>query len=126
MADSSTTKRVLIVEDERPMAQALKIKLDKSGFTTEIASNGEEALKIIDRSKFDIILLDLVMPRLDGFGVLEELKKNKVAIPVIVASNLGQETDIKRAVSLGAVDYFVKSDISIAEIIEKIKKALDL
>jgi len=119
-------KRVLIVEDQKPMSHALQIKLTSSGFDAKVANNGEEALKILETEKFDIILLDLIMPRMDGFAALQEMKKKNVNTPVIVASNLGQEDDIKKAKDLGASDYFIKSNVSIADIIEKIKKALNM
>lgn len=126
MAENSEKKRVLIVEDQKPMSHALQIKLTSSGFDVTIANDGEEALKILETEKFDIILLDLIMPRMDGFVALQEMKKRNVKAPVIVASNLGQEDDIKKAKDLGASDYFIKSNVSIADIIEKIKNVLKM
>lgn len=116
----------MVVEDERPMARALQIRMNNSGFVVTTAFDGREALKLIGENQFDLIILDLVMPRLDGFAVLENMKAKNDATPVIVASNLGQANDIKRAMSLGAIDYFIKSNISIAEIISKVKKALGM
>lgn len=119
-------KKILVVEDERPMAHALEIKLKATGFDVETANDGEEALRKIEENKFDLVLLDLIMPRLDGFGVLQQLKDKEIKVPVIVASNLGQTDDIVRAKNLGAIDYFIKSNISIAEIITKVKTALKI
>lgn len=123
---ANNPKKILIVEDEKPMANALQIKLQASGFYTKTAENGEEALKALKNENFDLVLLDLIMPRLDGFGTLEAMKEKGIKVPVIIASNLGQTNDIERAKNLGAIDYFIKSNISIAEIILKIKRALNI
>lgn len=117
-------KKILIVEDEKPMANALSLKLGSVGFEIQIANDGESAINALKRDKFDLILLDLVIPKKDGFFVLSELKKLKITTPVIVSSNLSQEEDIKRAKELGALDYFIKSDITLVEIVEKVEKAV--
>lgn len=121
---SKHKKSLLIVEDEKPIAKALQLKLSHSGFDVEIATNGEEALQSMEKSKFDLILLDLIMPKMNGFDFLEELKKRKNTIPVIVSSNLSQEEDMKRVKSLGAVDYYVKSNVTIAQVVEKVNRYL--
>ena len=118
-------KKILIVEDEKPMAMALVLKLNKSGFEAEAVFNGEEAIDILAKEKFDLIVLDLIMPKADGFQVLAKLKEIGSQTPVIVSSNLSQAEDFNRAKKLGAVDFFVKSDTSIAEVVEHIKKVLD-
>lgn len=117
-------KKILIVEDEKPMAKALQLKLNNSGYEAEVVFDGESALNFLKKKKVDLIILDLVMPKLDGFGVLKSLKDKKNKIPVIVASNLGQVDDIQKAKDLGAKDYFVKSDTSLKEVIENIVKVL--
>lgn len=119
-----TPKRILIAEDEKPMANALSLKLRSVGFETTLVYDGESALSAARESPYDLILLDLVMPKKDGFFVLAELKKLKIATPVIVSSNLSQEEDIRRAKELGARDYFIKSDTSLAQVVEKVKQAL--
>lgn len=118
------SQKILIAEDERPMARALELKLKNSGFETKAVFDGREALDEIKKNKYDLLLLDLMMPVLNGFEVLEDLKKTKNKIKVIVSSNLGQSEDINRVKKLGAIDYFVKSDTSISEVIEHVKKAL--
>jgi len=118
-------KKILVVEDEKPMAKALKLKLSDAGFEAEIAFDGEKALKVLESETFDLILLDLVMPNLDGFGLLAELKARAIKTPVIVTTNLGQEEDEKRARELGATDYLVKSDTPIVEIVDFVKKTLE-
>ncbi len=117
-------KKILIAEDEKPMANALGLKLRSAGFETTLVYDGESAIAVGKDSSFDLILLDLVMPKKDGFFVLAELKKLKIATPVIVSSNLSQDEDIKRAKDLGARDYFIKSDTTLADIVEKVKRIL--
>ena len=118
--------KVLIVEDDRFLSKAYTSKLKKTGFEVILAFNGKEALEKSKLEKPDIILLDLLMPKKNGWTVLADLKKNRALknIPVIVLSNLGEEDDIKKARGFGAADYLVKSDISIQEVINKIKKFL--
>lgn len=121
------TKKILIAEDEKPMAKALELKLKGCGFDAKAVFNGAEALAEMEKENYDLLLLDLMMPVKDGFGVLEELKNkpgNKTL--VIVSSNLSQGEDIKRAKALGAVDYFVKSDTPISEVVNHIKTALKI
>lgn len=117
-------KTVLICEDERAISKAMQLKLQKEGFEVTQAFNGEEAIKILSEKKFDLVLLDLLMPKVDGFAVLEELKKQGSKQKVIVTSNLSQEEDKKRATELGAVDYLVKADTSISAIVEKVTQSL--
>ncbi|MBT3412714.1 MAG: response regulator [Candidatus Jacksonbacteria bacterium] len=121
MADK---KRILIVEDEKPMGHALELKLESEGFEVSTASNGVEALEVLEKETFNLVLLDLVMPKKDGFEVLTELKEKKNTTPVIVSSNLGQEEDFKKAEELGAVDYLIKSDSTLSQIIEKVKATI--
>jgi len=118
---------ILIAEDEEFLVRTLEDKLVAEGCTVDIAKNGEEAVEKIGKNKPDLILLDILMPKKDGFYVLEEMKKNPdwKLIPVIVLSNLEDNTSIKRALEMGADDYFVKSQHSIQEIIEKVKDCLE-
>lgn len=112
--------KILIIEDEQPLAKALELKLQSSGFEPSIAPNGEKALSRMERETFHVILLDLVMPKMDGFQFLEALKvKNKKPV-IIVLSNLAQDEDISRVKRLGVKEYFVKSDTSLSEIIDTI------
>lgn len=110
-------KKILIVEDEHPLAHALELKFTHEGYDVTIASDGESGLKLANSETFHMILLDLIMPKLDGFGFMEQLKKK---VPVIVLSNLGQDEDKKRAEELGAKGYYVKSNTPISEIIKKV------
>ena len=124
MLSSKPAKKILIVEDEKPTAKAFGLKLGRAGFESEVASDGVDALEILAKKNFDLILLDLVMPRMDGFEFLAELKNRNIKIPVIVTTSLSQGEDAKRARDLGAIDYFVKSDTPIANIVEHVKKVL--
>ncbi len=120
----AATKKILIVEDEQPIAKALQLKLEHSGFEAEIALDGQEALEMLKKGTYHLILLDLVMPTMDGFEVLSKLQEDKNEIPVLVATNLSQEEDLERAKKLGALDYFVKSDTPIADLVEQVKAKL--
>lgn len=117
---------VLVVEDEDFLSKALEDNLKIEGYIVDIARDGNEAIEKIKKRKPDLILLDLLMPKTDGFYVLEEVKNNPKwkLIPVIVLSNLGDDTVIKRALDMGAADYFVKSQHPIEEVIEKVKQYL--
>lgn len=119
-------KKILIVEDDDFLVLAYQAKLKKSGFEVEIARDGEEAITLMNKNTPDIILLDLILPKKDGFSTLSEIKSNTKwkDIPVIVASNLGQHEDIDRSLGLGASDYIVKSETSLGEIVAKLNKLL--
>ncbi|MCX6723243.1 MAG: response regulator, partial [Candidatus Staskawiczbacteria bacterium] len=82
--------KILIAEDERAIAGALNLKLNHEGFESKVALNGREAMDNLQNEKFDLLILDLMMPQLDGYGVLTEMKEKGIKIPVIVASNLSQ------------------------------------
>lgn len=114
----------MIVEDEKPMQKALTTKLQNEGFEVENSSDAEEFFQKIKENKFDLILLDLMLPKISGFEILEKMKSENNQIPIIVTSNLSQEEDIKRVRELGALDYIVKSDTSLTEMVEKIKTFL--
>lgn len=121
---SKTAKRILVAEDEKPLAHALELKLSKAGFTVKNAYDGEEAISFLQKEDFDVLILDLMMPKKDGFAVLEELKKMGKKTHVIVLSNLAQEEDKKKVMALGAADYFIKSNTPINIITDHIKKVL--
>lgn len=112
---------VMVVEDNDLISKVYQAKFAKEGFEVSLAYDGEEAIRKITDEKPDIILLDLMIPKKDGFGVLEDIKKipNLAKIPVIVLSNLGQQKDKERALFLGANEYLIKVDTSIQSIIDK-------
>ena len=117
-------KKILIAEDERPIAHALELKLNSAGFSTKVVYNGEEALNEIEKNKYNLLMLDLIMPKKDGFAVLSEMKEKNTKIPVVVLSNLGQEEDKIKVTEMGAKGYFVKSDVLISGVVEFVKKIL--
>ncbi len=120
--------KVLVVEDDSFLIKAYVAKLTGSGFDLQTASDGEEALNVLKTFKPDVILMDLVMPRKDGFATLEEIKKNDELknIPVIVTSNLAQQEALDRAKALGAADFITKSDLSMEDLVKRINKAAGL
>ena len=117
-------KNILIVEDEKPMALALRNKINHAGFNVTAVFNGEEALEAFGKEQFDLALMDLMMPQMDGFTLLQKLRDQGITTPVIVSSNLSQESDMEKAKALGAVGFFVKSNTPIKEVVEIIEQAL--
>ena len=124
MAVKDKKIKIVLAEDDRFISLAYKDGLSRAGFEVVHAADGAEAVKKIKSEKPDIVLLDVIMPEKNGFEVLEEINKDpKVKnIPVIVLSNLGQDSDIKRGKELGAYDYFVKSNLSMADVVEKVSE----
>ena len=116
--------KVLVAEDDGFLANALRVKLTKTGYEVAMASDGEEAEKLFVTFKPDLLLLDLLMPKQDGFTVLQEIRKKDTKLPIIVSSNLSQKEDLEKAMKLGATDYVVKSESSLEQIIEKMNKYL--
>ncbi len=117
-------KKILIVEDESILADVLQKKLNKENYEAFVAKDGEEGLAMMKEIKPDLILLDVLMPRKDGFEVLEEINKSDelMKIPVIIISNSGQPVEIDRALKLGVKDYLIKADFDPQEVIDKIEK----
>ena len=120
------TKKVLIVEDDSVLGSMYKIKFETNGFTVMVATNGSDGLEKAKKDDFDIILLDIIMPQLDGFSVLAELKKDAKTkeVPVIMLTNLGTEEDKKKGKEMGAVDYIVKSSLTPTQVSDKVKEFL--
>lgn len=118
--------KVLIVEDEEALSSVLQEKFNNEGYETKIARDGEEVLGLAESFRPDMILLDLILPKKDGLAVLAELKANPKlkTMPVIVLSNLSGDESIKKALSLGAEDYYVKTQHPISEIVEKVEESI--
>lgn len=114
--------KILIAEDEMALGHALELKLEKSGYEVTLVNDGQAALEALKKSKFSVLLLDIIMPKKNGFEVLEEMKKVKNKTPVIILSNLGQEEDVKKAHTLGAKDYFIKADVPLQEVVKLVAK----
>lgn len=115
---------LILTEDEPFLQKMLSVSLEELGYTVITANNGVEALAKIQTEKPDLLLLDILMPKLDGFGVLEQLRKDKNPLPVFVLSNLGQTADVAKCMRLGAKEYFVKSDMEPGDLVAKIQKHL--
>lgn len=120
------TKKILIVEDDQFLVKVYSTKLSSEGFEIEMATTGDEALTKATNLKPVLILLDIMLPGQNGFEVLKSLKKGKSTktIPVIILSNLGQGSDVEKGLALGADDYLIKTNLSINEVVDKIKSAL--
>lgn len=118
---------VLIVEDDKFLRELLVRKVESAGFTTSIAVDGKEALKKIKEELPRLVLLDLVLPGIDGFEVLRQVKANPQTskVSVIILSNLGQREDVERGLKLGADDYLIKAHFTPDEIIQKVQKLLE-
>jgi CheY-like chemotaxis protein len=118
--------KVLLVEDDRFLRRAAEATLRKGGFAVTVAVDGEEALNLVRTVSPDIILLDLIMPKIQGFEVLRRLKEDPDTrdIPVVVLSNLGQDSDLERATAAGAVGYLVKSNLSLADLVTRVTSIL--
>ena len=119
-------KKVLIIEDDRFLSSLMKARLEKEGFTVTQAFNGEEAMGLLKKDQPDMIVLDLIMPRVSGFEFLENISVDPQIskIPVMILSNLGQESDIQKVKRLGAIQYFVKVKTSIDELVSHVKELL--
>ncbi len=120
MADKT---KVLMVDDDEFLLDMYSVKFKENGFEIDVARSGGEALDKIAKAKYDIMLLDIIMPMLDGFEVLARMKRERIAadMPVVVFSNLGQKEDIERGMSLGAKDYIIKAHFTPSEVVEKVK-----
>ena len=117
-------KRILIVEDERPLAHALELKLKGEGFTVMVATNGQDALDMLESNPCDVMLLDLMMPVMDGFQVLQKIQElEKKPSAIFVLSNLSQHEDEEKVLSLGAKKFFIKSDTALSTIVDEVKNA---
>ncbi len=117
---------ILIIEDDGLLRELIIQKLQKENFDAEGAFEATQAFKLIEEKKPDLILLDLVLPGMDGFQIATNLKKNPQTadIPIVILSNLGQKEDIERAKACGVADYMVKANFTPGEIVEKVRQML--
>ena len=128
MANNLKDVKIMLVEDDSFLASVYATKFELEGFTVLHAVDGEQGLKIAEKSRPDIILLDILMPKMDGFEMLHRLKldENLVRIPVVMLTNLGQKEDVERCLKEGAVDYLIKAHSVPGEAVKKVKKILNL
>lgn len=124
----SQTHKILLVEDDDALANVYMTRLEAEGFETRRVSNGEDALAAAQDFKPDLILLDVMMPKVSGFDVLDILRNTPQTanVKIIILTALSQESDRERAKTLGADDYLVKSQVVIADVIDRIKQQLNL
>ena len=121
--DESANKKIMVIEDDRFLSSLIKARLEKEGFVVLQAFDGEEAIQALKSERPNLIILDLIMPKITGFEVLQNISITPgfEKIPVVILSNLAQDSDIEKARQLGAKEYFVKVKISIDDLIGKIK-----
>lgn len=106
---------ILIVDDDQPFNRAVEARMHRAGFNTATAGSGEEAIKKFGEKHFDLVILDLVMPGMTGFDVIEEIRKRDAKVPIAVLSLLHQEEDVERVTALGATAYFLKTDVAFVD-----------
>lgn len=119
-------KKIIIIEDEETLLDLLYKKLSQQDYQVDVAKNGQEGLNKIKKFKPDLILLDIVMPKMGGFEVMKELRKDEELknIPIIIISNSGQPIELDRAKELGVVDWLIKTDFDPQEVLDKVKKQI--
>lgn len=126
---ATKTTKIVIIEDEEILVDVLKKKLETEGHQVYAALDGEEGLSLIEATEPDLVLLDIIMPKMNGYEVLGELQKKYKAgkaPPVIIISNSGQPVEIDKAINLGAKDYIIKAQFTPEEVISKVNKVLGL
>ncbi len=121
----SSQKQILIIEDEETLVELLRTKLQNVGFRVFCALDGREGLKLIKEKKPDLVLLDIVMPKMNGYEVLEALHREHNHIPVIIISNSGQPVELEKTSRLGAVDHLIKTEFNPQEVLDKVNRFLD-
>ena len=125
-------KNILLVEDDPFLIDIYTTKLKDSGFSVEVAKEGEEALRKLNEEKFDLLILDIVLPQIDGWEVLEKIKNEKLKmkneslenLKIIVLSNLGQKEEVEKGLKLGATKYLIKAHYTPSEVVEEIKEII--
>lgn len=122
-------KSILLVEDDPFLTDIYTTKLREAGFLTEIATDGERALRRLSEKKFDLLLLDVVLPRVDGWKILSEIKKaphqyGGEGLKIVILSNLGQREEVKKGLKLGATKYLIKAHYTPSEVVGEIKKVI--
>jgi DNA-binding response OmpR family regulator len=124
MADGQT--KVLLVEDDKMIIDMYTLKFTQEGYDVVQAENGKDGLELAKKERPDIILLDIILPQMDGFTVLKELKAdaNVKDTPVVLLTNLGQDGDVKKGLELGANDYLIKANYTPSQVVDKVKSVL--
>lgn len=119
-------KNILLVEDDPFLIDIYSTKLKESGFGVEVASDGEKALAKAVEKKFDLVILDIVLPQMDGWEILEKIKNGPSKdLKIIILSNLGQKSEVEKGLKMGATKYLIKAHYTPSEVVEEIKKVID-
>lgn len=126
MNSVNNMKKILLVEDDPFLLDIYKTKFQEEGFSVQVAEDGEKALKMVGEDMPDILLLDIVLPSMDGFEFLKEIKSNDKLknIRIVLLSNLGQKNEVEKGVALGADKYLIKAHYTPSEVVKEIKKIL--
>ncbi len=119
-------KKIVIIEDEEIMINLLQKKLSQNGYEVSIARDGREGLDLVRKIMPDLVLLDIIMPKMGGFEVMDEMRQDEKLkeIPVIIVSNSGQPVEIDKAKESGAKDWLIKTEFDPQEVIDKVKKQI--
>jgi DNA-binding response OmpR family regulator len=118
-------KNILLVEDDPFLIDIYTTKFKKAGFKVEVASDGKDALRKLNEERFDLLVLDIVLPKIDGWEILEKIKNEKLKdLKVVVLSNLGQKGEVEKGLKLGATKYLIKAHYTPSEVVAEIKEIL--
>ena len=119
-------KNILLIEDDPFLLDIYTTKLAKSGFRVETAIDGQIGLEKLKEKKFDLLILDIVLPHIDGWQILKEIKKNKKLedLKIFIFSNLGQKEEVEKGFKMGATKYFIKAHFIPSEIVKEVKEVL--
>lgn len=119
-------KNILLVEDDPFLIDIYSTKLKESGFGVEVASDGEKALTKASEKKYDLVILDIVLPQMDGWEILGKIKEgSNKDLKIIILSNLGQKSEVEKGLKMGATKYLIKAHYTPSEVVEEIKKIID-
>jgi DNA-binding response OmpR family regulator len=120
-------KKILIIEDDPFLSEMYAAKFTESGFETEVAIDGKEGLAKVKDIQPNLVLLDIVLPKMDGFEVLKKIKEDRKLkeIPVILLTNLGQKSEVEKGIALGAAEYIIKAHFTPTAIVAKVKRILE-
>ena len=119
-------KQILLVEDDPFLIDIYVTKFKEAGFSVEVANDGEEGLRKLNEEKFTLLVLDIVLPHIDGWEILEKIKSNEKLknLKIVVLSNLGQKGEVERGIKLGATKYLIKAHYTPSEVVKEIKEVL--
>ncbi len=117
-------KKILLIEDDPFLIDIYNTKLKEEGFALDIATDGQKGLRKIKEEKFDLVLLDIVLPQIDGWEILRKVKSQNLNVKIIVLSNLNQKEEVQKGLELGATKYLIKAQYTPSEVVEEIKNIL--